>query len=378
MKITALLVFLFCQYLTMAQSIQGRILDAETKKPLSQITVFTADASVFVTSNQKGEITLDAQQVLHQTLYIDDYEYEVSEKTITSTESFDWYLVPHHETLEELVIYKRPIKDVLLEVIDHSTASFSKNTKIEAFYRENYLKNNRVETYAEGLMDFYIGKSLKNISTVVKQSRVVDLYTNPQDTIDMSATATEKPGDLIETSMRFQFLRKLITSKDYEYVVKSKMVGERQLYTCYISPKEKSTKRFLYSGYFVYDDAKKLILETQFTFDENKKIYNKTVNIIIAKIDFLDIKYKTKYVDTENFYYPTYANMYYDLIIQSKLAKIKDLRVNVNSYFYTLHFVETQSFPSEDQLFTKRSLFDNGNAYTESFWLDPSIQNLSE
>lgn len=372
------LIALSITQISFAQLIQGKLINAKTNLPIPQVTVFTDDASIFVTSNQKGEFLVDAQLTLNKTLYIDDYEYEFSEKTISSTQSFEWKLVPNSETLEEIVIYKRNIKEVLLEIIDHSIASFSKNTKIEAFYRENYLKRDRVETYAEGLMDFYIGKKLKNVSTIVNQSRIVDLYTNPADTIDMAVSITVKPSDLIESSMRFRNIKDFITSNNYEFLVKSKRVGDRKLHTCYITPTEKSTKRFLFSGYFVFDEEKKLILETNFEFAEDKKVFNKTINLIIAKLQLLDMEYKTKYLDTEKFYYPTYARVDYDAIVSSKLAKVKDERLNTYSYFYTLKFKDTEVLPTESKEYKATNLFSNGNKYTEEFWKDPVIQNLSE
>lgn len=378
MKKNFLYIILLLSQGVAAQMIQGKLINAKTHLPVSQITVFTEDASVFVTSNQKGEMLLDAEQVLNKTLYIDDYEYEFSEKVISGTTNFEWMLTPNSETLEEIVIYKRPLKDLLMEIVDHSIASFSKNTKVEAFYRENYLKNDRVETYAEGVMDFYIGKKLKDVSTVVNHSRVVDVHSNPQDTLDMTLTLVVSPSELIESSMRFKFIKNLINSKDYDFMVKSKMVGDRKLFTCYIQSKPDSKKRFLYKGYFVYDEEKKLILETNFGFEEEKKMYNSTVNILIAKFDFLDMKYKTKYLDAEKFYYPTYARVDYDVIVNSKLAKVNDQRLNTYSYFYTLQFKETETIPSENQWYQKKNLYSNGNKFTEEFWKEPTIQNLSE
>lgn len=378
MKKNFLYIILLLSQGVTAQMIQGKLINAKTHLPVSQITVFTEDASVFVTSNQKGEVLLDAGQVLNKTLYIDDYEYEFSEKVISGTANFEWMLTPNSETLEEIVIYKRPLKDLLMEIVDHSIASFSKNTKVEAFYRENYLKNDRVETYAEGIMDFYIGKKLKDVSTVVNHSRVVDVHSNPQDTLDMMLTLVVSPSELIESSMRFKFIKNLINSKDYDFMVKSKMVGDRKLFTCYIQSKPDIKKRFLYKGYFVYDEEKKLILETNFGFEEEKKMYNSKVNILIAKFDFLDMKYKTKYLDAEKFYYPTYARVDYDVIVNSKLGKVKDQRLNTYSYFYTLQFKETETLPSENQWYRKKDLYSNGNKFTEEFWKDASIQNLSE
>lgn len=361
-----------------AQTIKVKVISQETQQAIPHITVFNEDSSFFITSNQKGELILDADKVLNTTLYIDDFSFETSEKTIDSVKDFDWILKPNAETLEELVIYTRPIKDLLLEVIDHSVATFSKNKKVEAFYRENYKKNDKVETFSEGLMDFYIGNNLKNVNTIVKQSRNVDVTTDPNDTLDMSLTLISKPEDLIETSMRFKFLKNLVKDKNYEFVVKSKKVGDRLLHTCYIQSKPDVKKSHLYKGYFVFDEQKKLILETNFAFEEEKKQYNSTINLLIAKFDFLDLIYKTKYFDSDKLYYPTYARLDYDLIVNSKMARISNRRLQSSSYFYTLDFVDTTEVPKKEDLYTLSSLYSRGTKYGYEFWTDDLIRNLSE
>src|SRR5690606_9484851 len=50
------LLFLFIGTMANAQSFQGVITDLETGKPISQITIVSADQTYFVTSNEKGEV----------------------------------------------------------------------------------------------------------------------------------------------------------------------------------------------------------------------------------------------------------------------------------------------------------------------------------
>ncbi len=78
MKSIVLFLLLTIGTTSYAQMIQGKLVDAETQQPIPQVSVFNEDGSVFVTSNQKGEFVIDAQQVLNTTLYVNDYEYEFS------------------------------------------------------------------------------------------------------------------------------------------------------------------------------------------------------------------------------------------------------------------------------------------------------------
>lgn len=80
---------------------------------------------------------------------------------------------------------------------------------------------------------------------------------------------------------------------------------------------------------------KKLILETNIVFDPDKKEYNnKIVNVIIGKLTFWDIQFKSKYIVTDHFYYPSYAKRVVDITANSKMAKVKNERAHNQSYFW--------------------------------------------
>lgn len=63
------LLFLFIGTMANAQSFQGVITDLETGKPISQITIVSADQTYFVTSNEKGEVVL-SENIINKKLFI--------------------------------------------------------------------------------------------------------------------------------------------------------------------------------------------------------------------------------------------------------------------------------------------------------------------
>lgn len=365
--------FFFSFYIH-AQSFQGIIKNAETQEPISQITIVSEDQSFFTTSNEKGEVVLPSG-IINKKLIIEAFEYQSSDKIFTNEQSFIWELKPNSETLEEIVIYNRPLKDVLLEIIENSVNSFSKNKKVEAFYKENYFIDNKNASFAEGILDFYIGKKLKNVQVVAKQSRIEEIIkVNKED--DIYRAAAPMPSSLIEAAMRFKALTDIIKSKDYEFYVTSKKVGNNTLHVCYFSPTEKSDDRFLVKGHFIFDNAKKLILENYYTFDPQKRQFNKPINILVAKIDIEDIIVESKYVNTSSgFYYPTYAKIEFKASATSKKKEL-NAKWHSNGYFYTLHFSDTENIPAKEDLL-KGYLYSNGNKYTEEFWKEPKIKNLT-
>lgn len=368
-----LLLIFFCQLYSFAQTFKGIVINNETSEPIGQITIVSADKTFFVTSNDKGEVVLP-ESMLNKKLFISDYEYAYSENTFNASKYFVWELTPNSETLEEMVIFEHP-EIYLNGIIANSIKSFVSNTKLESYYRENYFENKKQASFAEGIVDFYVNNNLENVEMVVKQSRIKDFYNvNPTN-----RAVSSKPQDVIESSMLFSMLKKIIQDKKhYEFYITAKKVGEKTIHTFYVNPKEKSKAKHLFKGLVVFDDEKKLILETNFAFDPDRKKYNTTINKIIVKADIKDIRFESKYMVSEDIYYPSYAKRTIDAIANSKLAKIDNARINNQAYFYVLSADKTIKRPSQNIIYNSGNLYNNGNKYTVEFWKNAKVINLVE
>lgn len=373
MKKQILLLTLFVQLAVFAQTFKGVIKNTETNQPIGQITLANTDNTFFVTSNEKGEVVLP-ETVLNQKLFIDDYGYGYNEKVFTNTESFVWELTPNSETLEEIIVFTDLTK-FLEEVIDNSIKSLTPNTSLETYYRENYFENNEMASFAEGLVDFYIGGNTEPVLMLAKQTRTQDFVT--VDEFNRYVIST--PNELVGKSMRFNVIRSLITDKKkYEIYVTAKQVGDKTIHTCYISPKEKSKKRSLIKGYFTFDAEKKLIYETNYAFDPEKKKHNTTMNLIIGKIKIDEQKFQSKYIIGDNFYYPSYTTRTIEMVTSSKLAKMKDVKVHNQVYFYVLKAKTDASKPEITKTLNNETLYSKGTIYKDEFWKLPEIINLVE
>lgn len=371
-KFLIILLSIFCLDV-FGQNIHVQLQNSETLEPIPQVTIFTSDMGEMFTSNDNGEIVMP-ESLVGKTFYTEDYEYVPSKQTIQNISPIIWKLTPNSETLEEIVIYNRPLKEVLLEVIKHSEATMSKNMKLNTYYREDFIKDGSVYAFAEGLMDFYVGSKNKEIFNLVNQSRAVTIEQREEE----FGGVIIDPNTLIKMVLKFHLLKDLINDKNYEYSVFSKKVGDRDLRICYIQPTEKAKKRFLRNGYFIFDEDKKLVLEYEFSFDESKKLHNKPINILIAKFDFKDMQVKAKYLDAAQAYYPTHSNVVYDIIINSKLAKVNKYRSHGQAFFYTIGFNKIANIPYDKESFNQKTLFSLGDNFTEEFWLNPTLQNYSK
>lgn len=368
-----LLLFFFCQIYTFAQSFKGVLLNNETKKPISQITIVSEDETFFVTSNEKGEVVLP-ESVLNKKLFINDYEYVYSEHTFAKKQNFVWKLTPNSETLEEIIIVKNP-EIYINEIINNSIKSFVNKTKLESYYKEIFYQNNKKASEADGIADLYVNHNLENIEMVVKQSRLKEFFVLDENV----KFNNSNPIETVESAMLFNLLKKIIKDKKhYEFNITAKQVANKTIHTFYINPKEDSKEKFLFKGAVVFDEDRKLILETNFYLDPARKELNTPLNYIVIKVHFAAINFHTKYMIGEQLYYPSYINRSYkgSAVMKSKNNKIT--RVNNQLSFYILNAEKFNSRPALSALYKFQNFFNNGNKYTVEFWKNAKVSSYVE
>jgi len=368
MKKHITLLFIFFYTLTVsAQSFNVFLIDAETKQPVSQAVLINEDESFSTISNDKGEVTLP-QLVLNKRIYIQDYLYLKEAKVFTDLQNYVWEIQPNTETLEEVIIDKN-IKITLQEVIANSIKSFSKDIKLNTYYRENYYNDKSLACFGDGIVDFYIEKT-SYIQSVIKQSRTKSFAA----TSNTNMRASYSLENVIDATMQFRVIQEFLKDKKYEFYVTAKQVGNKTIHICYFNSKEKVKKRLLRNGYFVFDADKKLILESRFGLDPHKQKYNKAMNFVLGKIHISGFEFHSKYVDTETSYYPSFARNKKQGNFNSKLAKIDNEKLNNEVYFYVLRASKIEKIPVSFS--ATGTLYSKGTKYSYEFWNIPEIKNL--
>lgn len=121
-----------------------------------------------------------------------------------------------------------------------------------------------------------------------------------------------------------------------------------------------------------------MIYETNYAFDEEKKKYNKPINLIVGKIDVINMAYKSKYIIKDSFYYPSYAKTTTEFIANSKAADVSNVKVHNQSYFYVLKAETNSSKPDITKTLNNETLYSKGTIYKTEFWKLPEIINLAE
>lgn len=357
-----------CSSAVFAQNIKATLIDNETKDPVQKVAVISDDESFFGVTNDKGEVLLP-ENLINQTIFVDDYLYLYAEKTLTSSENFVWELQPNSETLEELLIYSNP-KSILQEVIDNSIQSFSANSGLEAYFRSKGSVASYSQYHSDAIVNVYM-KPGNEVDIAVLQSRSKEKLNEEEKNKVSISSSLAHPKENFSQTLKFRHIAEMLDQfKQYEVTITSKKVGESEIHTCYFTPTEKSKKKMLIAGYFTYDADKKLVLEMKYETPQEKVQYNK-VNIIIASIRNVYLDYHAKYTVNNNRYYPSFCEYTVNAQVRSKMANL-DSRMDFVNEFYILS--DKPKAMSDSQILNENPL-EIGDRYTENFWNDPRIQN---
>lgn len=370
-----ILLFLLFPALTQAQIVSGVVKDKLSNQTIEFLPIAIENSSDYVLTNENGEFQFNLSDVNGKNIIIDNIYYEPFIQKISNGNNLLIELNPLTYTLEELVVYDKPIKKVFEDIISNSEKKMRTNVKMETYYKEDYYQDGKKYFFADGLVDFYVKNKTTKIDPVVRESRLVDSNTNKQlNTVDLEYSASIDVNDVMESSMRFKFLRNILKDKQYDFVVTSKKAGDKTLHTLYVEPIEGADDRFLFSGKVIFNEAEQLIYDLDFQFAEDFKKNNTEINILIAKINIYDLKRKVKYSEVNGSYYVTYNNIYFDFNVSRNKGR-RNERLKGSSEVITLGIENTTTFPAKNEIYKQKYLFKNGNNFSYEFWNDDLIKN---
>lgn len=370
-----LLFFLFIPVFVHAQIVKGIVKEKTSKESISFLTVAVENSDVYVLTNENGEFQFNLSDIKGKNIIVDNIYFEPFSIKINDGNFINIELTELGFTLEEMVVYNQPIRKVFEDIISNSEKKMRTNVKMETYYKEDYFQDGKKYFFADGLVDFYVKNKTTKIDPVVRESRLVDSNTNKQlNAVELEYSASVDVNDVMESSMRFKFLRNILKNKLYDFVVTSKKAGDKTLHTLYIEPKDEADERFLFSGKVIFNEEEQLIYDLDFQFAEDFKKYNSEINILIAKINIYDLKRTVKYNQVNGSYYVTYNNVYFDFNVSRNKGR-KSERIKGNSEVITLGVESNTNFPAKNEIYKQKYLFKNGNNFSYEFWNDELIKN---
>lgn len=289
------------------------------------------------------------------------------------------FLTPKSFHLDEVVINHKPGKALLTDAVSASKDKLEKSIVLNTYYREFINVDNKYTSFADGLVDYYVKRKSGASDLQVKQSRVIDLK-------DEKASEREKAVETINfndireaitNAYNFKALSRILKNEDYNYGVETKTEDNgNSIEVVSFQPKEGLEKEQLYEGTVTYDAKTKLILDIDMQFSPAHRKFNIIHNFLIAKARFNDFARKTKFkIDGDK-----YVIVYSQIKINFYVKFGKTINNTFESLYdmTTLNYTEGEFKLDKGKKYKARSLFENGNKYTEEFWKKYDVMLLSD
>lgn len=379
-KIYASLLIVICNFsFSQSKTITGIIKDITSLAPVESVSIGVSNSNWGTISNEDGKFRITLPDNSNK-IEFSHLLYNLETYTVKPNDTeVEIFLTPKSFQLDEVVINHKPGKELLLGAVDASKNKLEKSILLKTYYREFVNVDNKYTSFSDGLVDYYVKRKSGASDLEVKQSRVFDLK-------DENASEREKAiqsvnlndmRDAISNSYNFKALARILKDDNYNYGVETKTEENGNgIEVVTFQPKEGLEEEQLLTGSVTYDTKTRLILEIEMQFSPEHKKFNTLHNLLIAKAKFNDFVRKTKFkIDGDKYviiYNQIKINFYmkFGKMINNTFESVYDMT--------TLDYTEGEFKLDSDKKYKKRSLFENGNKYTEEFWKKYNVILLSD
>ena len=375
-KISILLLLISNLIWSQNNKIRGVIKDSETFQPIPYVNIYSENElknnSTGSISNENGEFTIINNK---SKIVFSHINYETF--SIESDGNFKEILLkPKNYVLDEIVISNEKPKDYLKKIIKLSKNKIDKNTLLKGYCREIVKVNNEYTKFSDALVDYYIKKGNGKANLVLGQHRALK-SNNLNNEDDESIGNDNSPinvKDYVKNAYDFETIEKLLKSDDYEFErkIKKEANGDEYEYITII-PNEESDE-MLNKGYVIIDPKSKSILEFKIHTSENHLKNAKTINFLIAKAKRTKVLVWSQFKIINNQYILKYNKKQVGMYI--KMGKKVDHNFDFASDLFVYEFKNNVEIPNNG--YSKKTLFEAGNSFTDNFWTKYNVFPLSE
>ncbi|MEG0916742.1 MAG: carboxypeptidase-like regulatory domain-containing protein [Myroides sp.] len=270
MKNILLALLLFLNISVQAQQlVQGIIKDTETNKPIQYVMIIGNVSGKSTVTNSEGRFQFNLP-VQDSKLIIKHLDYFTQELSAKDKKSFNVQMQSSTESLEEIVILKTSIKDEIEKAIKTSQEKFSKNLKLNTFYRELLYINGTMYQYEDAEIDYHLQSINKN-NVIVNESRSVKFSNEESKKFDSISLVGYYWGDLkerVSNEFDFKLIKNIISDKEYDLYITAKTAADgTELYVLNFNPIDNAKKATL-SGTMIYGAQDYLIREVKANLSE--------------------------------------------------------------------------------------------------------------
>jgi hypothetical protein len=361
-------------------TIQGKIIDAATLEPLPYVNVFSLEIRQGVYTNEDGIFRFETMPGLkevtisclgYKTLVVPVGTFQNGEKVIPL--ELDEYL------LDEVILTSKPLHEIMSELIDNSKQRLAQNVKLETYFREFLIINNQYSKFCDGLVDYYIKPKRKDKVkpyVIVNQSRAFELTSadkiESNGKMDMSAVNSlsdfkNKANDFFNLDIIENYLTKAKDSEKYDFEIRSQVSSDgRTLEKIIIKPLE-TVQQQLIEGEIVYDAKDRVILDVDLKTAASHNQYAELRSMLLFKFKIYDLQLKMSFLKEADKYIPNYKKEIFDFYV--KFGKqINDRFKVVNDLLVNKYYDFNINIPEEEDLYQKKSIYENGMNYTSEYW----------
>src|SRR5690554_313356 len=356
---------------------QGVVKDFETDEPVSYVNIVAQGSNSSTVTNEDGKfqiwVSANTKTLSFSHLNYDKYSLQLNHD---KKEEIVVYLVETAFEMEELYITQRPIKDIILEVLDNSQKQFSDDVVLNTYYREMLTINNEINTFGDGMLDFYY-KDKKESDIIVNQSRFARFKSEEFKAYEASPLTLYllNMQELVTDAFQFTTMRKIVKEKEYGLSLTQKTGADGRTLTILHFEPESNAKKVALKGTMVYDEEKKLVLDIEMSvhpdFIENLTMRNR----VFFRFKLNNVVRKTIFNIDGNRYYLSY-----------KMGRIHGTVERETERFYAggnyeLVIVDTKMDnlqPNPDLIYHEPTLERLGKNYTTPYWKEHNTLVLSE
>lgn len=350
--------------------IKGVIKDISTNETIERASIYTADFKLHTISNRDGVFKLYYPEG-NKSFIINYLGYKDLKVEVNSLpEDGVYYLEPKNFELEEIVLNNTPINELIESLVESSIKRLEAPIILNTYYREFIRINDTFTKFSDALIDynFYKNKRATKVKTdlSVKQSRFAELNKVEEGFVKGLGPDVRKA---IEIPANFDAIKEIFPNKreyaKYNFKIESYGTDNGEpLQAITFAPKE-DLNEFFYEGVIIYSPNNNLIRSIEAKMAEKSKENTRYSNILIAKFGIEDMVIKSGFNYINNQYLPAYYYIYGVLHIWNRNYD--------KSYKYTSDIIVTNvsedvSSFSDEKKYRKRSLYENGNNYTNKFW----------
>ncbi len=375
-RVCILLLLISNQTWSQNNKIKGVIKDSETLQPIPYVHIYSEyelkNNSTGSISNENGEFTIinNKSEIVFSHINYESFSIE-SDGNLNEI-----LLKPRNYVLGEIVISNEKTKDYLKKIINLSKNKIDRNTLLKGYCREIVKVNNEYTKFSDALVDYYIRKGNGKATLVLGQHRALksNNLSNEDDESIGNDNSPINVKDYVKNAYNLETIEKLLESDDYEFerIIKKEATGDEYEYIGII-PDEESDE-MLNTGYVIIDPKAKSILEFKIYTSEKHLKNAKTRNFLIAKGKRTKLLVWSKFKIINNQYILIYNKRQVGMYI--KMGKRVDHNFDFASDLFVYEFKSNVEIPENG--YSKKTLFQAGNSFTDKFWKRNNVFPLSE